>query len=760
MPIRDPSRLVRIGRTLNGEQFMPFSYAELRDFTEGAPSLAGVLGEQPQNVLLGAGDDVRQEWMEVVTSNYFSLLGVPMSRGTVLPENGERDPQAVVVLSYGLWRARFAADSGIVGRTVRVNGHPFTVVGVARDGFTGTFTGFNIGLWVPAGMLAQALPGQLPLADRHNRFLMSFGRLAPGASLARARVELTAVAARWPTEPSTRGGERTGVDVREASGVHPLIATITKAFFALMTGIVGLVLLVACANVANLMLARGAGRRREMAMRLSLGATRMRLAQQLLTEGAVLAALGGAAGTLLAIALCRLLVAFHPAVGIPIALDVQVDFTVLVFAAVVSVGTTLAFGLAPVRQAMRTDINSVLKGSAGRAGRSRTASVLVAVQVAVSTILLVGSALLSRSLLNSRFLSPGFDSTHALVISPEPGLLGYSEERTRALWGRLTTRLEALPRVEAVTLALMIPLGSRGDQMAVAPTTEESSALAQHRMYGYNLVSPRYFSAMRIGLRAGREFLATDAAHTPDVAIVSETMAKRFWPAASALGQRVRVFDRADVERDAEVVGVVRDVSQRSLGATPEPFIYLPSAQWFRADMRLQIHSSGDPHGLAPAVRAAVRETDPELPTEVTMLEEETAFARVPIKVAGVVFTAAGAIGLFLAVIGVFGVVSYTVAQQTREIGIRMALGARSAQVGGMVLRHGMRMTALGIAVGLVAAAGAARLLRGLLYGVGVADPLSYAAAALLFAVVSALACYVPARRASRVAPAVALRGE
>jgi predicted permease len=752
LPVHQPGRLVRINFTRNGQEFFTASYPEYQDLVSGTRSFEGLTGYNLNSVILGVGGEVREEWMEIVTSGYFSVLGIAPRLGRGFLPGADRERAEEVVISDRLWQARFRADLQVIGRSVKLNGHPVTVVGVAPPGFAGTFAGFDIGLWVPAGLLPTALPGERPLSDRSYRFLMFMGRLAPGVSVGRARAEVAAAAKGWPLTDRPGAGP-VGVELRPATGAHSLIQGLVKAFLALLMSVVGLVLLIACANVANLLLARAEARRRETAVRLSLGAGRARLVRQHLTESLLLAAIGSAGGVMLAFWLSRLLLAFRPPVGIPVSLDTSLDLRVLAFAGALALGTTVVFGLAPALRVSRTDLTSALKGLGTGGGRSRLRPTLVVAQVAVSTLLLVGATLLVRSLRNSATIDPGFDSKHFLVLDPGPRRLGYDEPRTRALWQRLATRLGTLPGVEGVTLALMIPLGDRGDQMGVARGEDPAPDPNDQRLMDYNFVSPGYFSALRTPLVAGREFSQGDAPRGVEVAIVNQALAASLWPGASALGHRLHVIDRGNRVHEVEIVGVVRDSKYRSLGETARPVVYLASTQWYRWDMRLLVRTRGDPRRLVAAVRAAVRETDPDVPATPTTMDEETAFSLVPVRLAGSVLAGAGAIALLLAAIGIFGVVSYSVARQYRDIGIRMALGASRARVRGLFVGQGLRLTSVGLILGLGAAAGVTRFLRGLLYGVSPGDPASFAAIGAFVSAVSVLACYLPARRATRVSP-------
>ncbi len=761
LPVPEPDRLLRIGRTVRGDGFDALSYAEFRALQGGAPSLA-VLAHQPNNVVLSVDGEPLEETMEIVSESYFRTLGLalPLGRGFA-PEAGlTRGAHPVAVISDQLWRRRFAADPGVVGRAVKVNGHPFMVVGVAPPAFRGTFAGIDVALWLPLGMHAQVLPDEPALDDPRYRFLLVIARHGARSSRAEVQAQLAAVAARLAAEiPGT--DPAVGLTIRESSGVHPFLAAIVRAFLGLLMVIVALVLAVACANVANLLLARATARRQEMALRRSLGASRGRVVRQLLAESLVLAGLGGAGGLVVALWSSRLLGAFRPFSTVPIALDVSPDWRVFAFTALITVGTGLLFGLAPALHASGVQLSTALRAETGGRHGSLVRHGLVVAQVAVTAVLLVGAVLLARSLGNSRTLDPGFEARDVVVVATEPGRLGYTGDQTRLLWDRLTDRLAALPGVRDVALGLFVPMGDRADQLPLLPGERTFAGEPDGVWVDYSYVSPTYFRTLDIPVLAGREFRESDSRDAPPVAIVNETLARRFWPDGDALGRGVRIRDREGRERVAQVVGVSRNIRYRSPGEPPLPFLYLPHVQWDRADLLVHLRvAPGAGAGLAPAIREQIRAEDPELPVAVTSMEEAMAFSLVPIRLAAAVLGFAGALGLLLAAIGLFGVMTYAVARRTREIGIRMALGARSAQVRRMVVGSGVRLVLAGLALGLPVALLGAPLLGWMLYGVKPRDPVTVVAVVALLTLIALAAAYVPARRATAIDPALVMREE
>ncbi len=778
LPVPDPGRLVRVGATDHGHGFFVFSYPDYVDLRDGAASLDGLIAHQFNTAILDVDGDPRDTQMELVSGNYFTVLGVrpALGRGFLPEEDRTPGTHPVAVISHRLWRLRFGSDPGVVGRQVGINGHPFTVIGVAPAGFRGTFPGFEVELWLPVMMQEQALPGSGSLALRGDRFLMSIGRLTAGASPDEAERELGAVAARLALAyPDTDEG--LGVAVAGAEGVHPMLASVARAFVFLLLGMAVLVLLVACANVATLVLARGAGRRRELAVRAALGAGRGRLVRQLLTESLLLALAGGACGLLLTLWANRLLSAFRPPVGPRIELELGVDFRVLAFSLAVGAGAGIAFGLVPALRASRVDLVPALRGVSSRdGGRGWVRRGLVIAQVAVSALLLVGAGLLARSLLNSRSMDTGFDPRGVLLTSVEAGALGYDEARTRAAWERLERGASAIAGVEAVAWGLFAPLGGRSDQLIVeAADAPPPVGDGRRPLYNYNCVGPGYFALLGIPLLRGRDFDRRDGDGSPDVAIVNGTLAASLWGDGEAVGKLLRTVDRVGRERVVEVVGVARDIKYRSLGEGPTPFLYLPAAQWYRSDLmlHLRVDAGGGAERRAAArgergtrveeirraLRDLVRSLDPDLPAVVSSLDDEAAFSLVPLRLAGFVLGTSGVIGIVLASVGLFGVVSRAASRRAREIGIRMVVGADARDVRRRVIKGSLRLTALGLVAGLGLALIAARLLSRWLYGVRPSDPVTFVAIAFLFLGVAMAASALPARRASLVDP-VRLLGE
>jgi predicted permease len=759
LPVANADHLVRIGRTTRDAYFATVSYPEFGELRAMLAPVLDLAGHYPNSATLTVEGEPKTAWLELVSANYFTMLGVrPLLGRAFLPnEDNVSAASAVIVLSHRVWRSRFGGDSGVIGRTAKINGRPFAIIGVAPPGFRGTFTGFDIDLWVPASMQPVAVPSAGTIANREDRFLMMIGRLQRGASVAQVQAALAVAAPRLrAAQLDTKQVVR--LDVTAATGVHPFIAGIVKGFLGLLQAIVALVLLVACANLANLLLVRASARAREISVRRALGATRWRIATLFLAESAVIAALGGALGLALALGAGWAIERAPLDIGIPVGLTFGLDVRILALALGATVVTTFAFGTGPALTAARLGTLGLIRSGASSTDwrRSRVRRALVGLQVAASTVLLVGGSLMLRSLQRSASLDPGFDATNVQLFSASPDQLGYDEARGRALWETIAARARQVSGVRSAALALLVPLGNRGDLLSSGPV----GSTRPPELLPYNYVDSSYFSTLRIPVVAGRVFGRADVYGAADVAIVSTTMARRFFGQASAIGRAVRVVDRAGRERRATVVGVVGDVKLRTMGEPPRPVLYLPFGQWYRPDMVLHVRSDGRAPNVGRDIVRAIRIIEPDLAVDAQSMAHATAFALIPVQVAATVLGFAGAVGLILAGLGVFGLVAYAVSLRTREIGIRMALGAQPAALARFVAGEGMKPVLIGLAIGLPAAIGAGSLLRGILIGVGPADPVVLLLVAAILFASAAAAMVAPVRRALRLDPATVLRQE
>jgi predicted permease len=769
LPGTRPGELIAVFTSdYSGPAYGASSYPDFLDFREKNPALEGLAAYAATPVLLETARGAERSFAELVSANYFSLLGMPMAAGRGLLPEEDVPPGAhpVVVLSQRIWKSRFGEDPGLLGKTVKLNGRPFTVVGIARDGFHGMLRGFGADFWVPAGMDAVIRPGGDPLS-RGNRSFFLVGRLKPNGTLAQARAGFDLIARRlYQAYPQNwtdlhKRPRRVTVLPESAARIFPAVRGPVLGFLGLLLTVVGLVLLIACANVANMLLARATVRRREIAVRLSLGAGRGRLMRQLLTESLLLASLAGVAGLLLALWAVDLLMAFQPPLPVPVALDFSVDARVLGFTLMASLFTGVVFGLAPALQASRPDLVPALKDettSAAGPRRSRTRSIFVVTQVTLSLVLLVGSALFLRSLKNASTLDPGFDPNDIVLLSADLELSGYNEARGRELQDRIRQRAEALPGVVAAAWADRVPLSLGGGRRGVRiegyqPRPGEDTETS------VNDVGPGYFRTLKIPILRGREFTERDTADSPGVVIVNQAFADRYWPGQEPLGRRLTT--RGAEGPSMEVVGVVRTGKYNSFGEEPLPFFYQTLSQSYKPDAILHVRTRGDKTAVLEALRAEARSIDPGLVFfDITMMRDRLGVALFPARVAGVLLGIFGLVALLLSAVGLYGVMSYSSSRRTREIGVRMALGARRADVVQLVVSEGARLAAIGTALGLVVSFVLTRLISGFLYGVSATDPAVFVLAPLVLLSIALLASYIPARRAAHTDPMIALRYE
>jgi predicted permease len=754
----------------------PSSYPDYLDYREQAHSFEGVAAATGTREFSLSREGGEPELLrgEFVTANYFDVLGVGAAAGRTFVEDEGRAPSNVVVLSDRLWRTRFGADASVVGRQISLNGLGFTVVGVAPEKFAGTEVGLERELWVPLSLEPVLSPPAIfetadarepdSLHRRNSHWLAVLARLKPDVGREQAAAELSGIARRVA---EANGGRVTEETLRRVQllqmngGMDPGDREQALPVAGLVMAVVGLVLLIACANIAGLLVARAAVRRRETAIRQALGATRARLVRQWLTESVLLGIVGGAFGLLLALWANDLMVSYTG--GTPIAsLDLRLDYRVLAFTLLVSVATGIIFGLAPALQASRLDIVTALKteDALARSGsrRSRLRAAFVTAQVTLSVVLLVCAGLFIRSLQNAHTIDPGFRVARALTATVDLGLLRYKEAEGSAFYRELLSRVRAQPGVEGASLVRFAQLGNsfaQGQVVAEGKTSDGEEGTST----GFNVVGPRYFETMGTRLVRGRDFADSDREGAPKVAVVNETLAATLWPGEDPLGKRLS-FEGARGPF-LEVVGVARDGKYRSLGDRSRPYVYTPLFQSYQPKMTLVVRTAGEPVALAGTVRAQLRALDPNLPVaEVRTLEEQFDLSLLPARVAAYTLGGFGLLALALAAIGVYGVVSYSAAQRTREIGVRVALGAGAPDVLRLVLGEGLSVVGLGLALGLALAFAATRVFAGFLYGVGAADPLTFVGVPLLLGAIALAAGYLPARRATKIDPMVALRHE
>jgi predicted permease len=760
LPVEQPDRLVHIVTDRGaGRINYNFSYPRYLAHRELTNVFSGALAHSPLPLAWRGGAGTQRLSGAGVTAAYFDVLGVrlPLGRGFV-PED-EATAAPVTVLSHASWTRRFGASATVLGETVVLNGRTFTVVGVAPEGFHGIAVGRPTDLWIPVTSAAELTGAAAMLEDGQASWLSVFARLAPGVERAQAAAAVAVLTRQLQAAGRMPETERSLL-LDGGRGLTSLVRDVS-APLRLLSGVVALVLLIACANVANLLLARATARRRELAVRASLGAGRGRLLRQLMTENVVLGLLGGAAGLVAALWVSELLLAFRPPTGVALRIEGGLDGRMLAIAGTATLLTTLLFGLAPAGWGVRHELLGSLKASGGAGGgRFGLRGALVVGQIALSLMLVVGAGLLARSLANLQAVDVGFEPRGVLLARLDLESAGYESDRGRVFYRDLLARLEATPGVKAASLARTVAPHPWGSNVAGVALEGYEAAPDEEVRFDLNFVGPRYFETLGVALRAGRSFTERDRADAAQVAIINETMARRYWPAGDAVGRRI-YFGEDSTAPAVEVVGIAADGKYRDLREAPQANAYLPLLQTYMPDAAVLLRVSGSPERFVPLLRAAVREIDPELPLfDVRTLEEHVALARSQERMAASLVGLFGALALVLAVVGVYGVMSFFVGQRRQEIGIRLALGARWRDVIAMVLGRGSRPVLLGVVLGLVGALALGRAARGLLFEVSPQDPLTYLSAAFVLVAAALAAAYLPARRAARVDPMEALRYE
>jgi predicted permease len=768
LPVSDASTLVAVSQTdQRNPGNLPVSDLNFRDLRERNAVFSDMGAFAFAQVNYSSGGEALPIPAQVVTANYFSLLGAAPALGRgFLPEE-ETKASPVAVVSHGFWERTLGSDPSIVGKTITLNRTPFTVVGIGPKNFSGTLLGGGPSVWVPRSMHAVVQPGFDWYDQRRGLFLFTFGRLKPGVTLDQARSTLRILFANleqtFPVE--NNGRSATAVPLLDArlnpTGRGP---NVVVQLSSVLMGIVGIVLLIACGNIANLLLARAGRRRREIAIRLALGARRMRLVRQLITESVLLSICGGVAGLFVAYWSLNALVAAKLPLPFPIDDSLTIDPRVLAFTAALSILTGVLFGLVPALLASKPDVVPVLKNelvpsAAGRRGPRALITfrhVLVMLQVAMSLTALVAAGLFLRDLLHAQQVNPGFETSGVLIAAINLGPEGYTPERAQVFYDQVTDKVAALPGVQGAALADNAPLAG-GFLRSVFPEGADTTTRDRILIQVSN-VSPRYLETIGIPLVRGRDFTPADTPTSPKVVIVNQTMAEQFWKGKDPIGRRFKFFGDQDY---STVVGVAKNAKYNGVQEEPLPFIYLPLKQNFAPAATLHVRAAGDASRLAGAVRAAVRELDPTLTLfNVRTLEDQIQQSLQPQKMNVILLTTFGLLALLLAAIGLYGVASYAVAQRTREIGVRMALGAQPSSVLSLVLGNGMLLVVIGLAAGLVASYFVASALSALVVGISAHDPLTFTVTPIVLALIAFAATYVPARRATRIDPLLALRTE
>jgi len=736
------------------------SWPDLLDLQRSCTLFDSFIVTKIMGTTLSIGDRAEVTTGSIVSANYFGAIGVHpiLGRGFEPGEDVGRNAHPVTVISYQLWQRRFKGDSQIIGKTQRLNNVLHTIVGVAPEGFYGTFVGWAMQFWVPASMEETFEGGGYKLEDRGARWIEAYVRLKPNVTSAQAQQEISAVAKRLEADyPDTNRGR--GIKLwplwqTPFNNANTLLPTLES-----MLAVVVFVLLLACANVGNLLLGRSFARRHEMTVRLAIGAGRGRLLKQLFTEGLILAAFG-AAGGLLAAHWCRhaLVLLFPARGGVAMHLPGEIDWRVLALSAGVCLVTTLLLGLVPAMQTGKIDLAGALKaesaGVVGGRGRAWVRSGLVVLQVSLSFVLLVGAGLLMQSLQKIRNSSPGFSTHEVLDTAVNLVSAGYDAQRAQTFQDELLVRVKALPGVEFAAFGRMTPLSYGSFSSATIAVDGYQPPPEEQPIVQYNEVGPDYFPTMGIPLVSGREFTRTDDEKAALVAVVNETMAVQYWRGRNPIGERVQVKDRW-----MQVVGVAKDSKYESVREKPKPFFYVPLRQNFSRGADLFIRTPISAETMARALAREVHALDGNLALyEVITLQEQVDRSTSPQLVAVTLVGVLGGLALLLAAIGLYGVMSYAVSQSTRELGLRMALGAGASSLLKLVMSRGLALTAGGVALGAAVALGLTRLLGNLLYKVSPRDPLAFGSAFVVMTIASLAACFLPAWRATRTDPARALR--
>jgi putative ABC transport system permease protein len=767
LPVQQPSQLVSIFSTdTKNPGPLPTSHLNYIDYRDKNEAFSDILAYTFAGVSYSSpGGESKNLAAQVVSGNYFDVLGVKAQHGRTFLPDEDKTPgtHPVVVLSHAAWQRDFGGDPAIIGKTISLNRNEFTVVGVVQKDFTGTDIGGGPDLWVPMMMHSVVQPGFDWYDTRRGLFLAMIGRLKPGVSTTQAQASMSALGSQLEQEYKK---DNEGRNVK----LMPLLTArkdptgdgqVGLTFTALM-GVAGIVLLIACANVTNLLLARATKRKREIAIRLAMGASRSQLIKQLMTESLLLSLAGGTIGFFVAIWAKDVLRSLVPFGGGPDQQAISIDPRVLIFAVVVSILSGLLFGLAPALQASKPDLVPTLKGDitmpvGSRRFRPNLRKALVVVQVGLSLFALITAGLFVRSLQKAQAVNPGFNPENVVLMAFNLGREGYTEPQGRNFHRQLIERIKTVPGVVNATIARDRPFGG-GFQRSVFIEGQEPPPGGRGVLVQTNNIAEGFFETLGIPLLRGRDFAETDNQQAPKVMIINQAMATRFWPDQDPVGKRLKLFGDQDFR---QVVGLVGDSKYNSLTEPRRAFMYIPLQQEYVPQINLHVRTSSDAGGIVAALRNEVQQLDPSLP----VLNTQTLSERITNSLGGersqaTLLGSGGILALILAAIGLYGVMSYSVAQRTREIGIRMALGAGRGNVMGLVLKQGVALVSAGVVLGLGAAFGITRLLATLLFGVSAVDPITFAATSGLLIVVALVASLVPARRATKVDPIIALRYE
>lgn len=771
LPVKDSSRLAaligtEIKTTARSKESLPISYLDLKDYQAKNEVFSALAGYSSTRVVTyQAGSASERMFGELVTGNYFTTLGLTPAAGRFFMPGEDNTPGAhpVAVMNYATWKARFGGASDIIGKTLRVNNVEFTVVGIAPPRFIGVNAMFGPDVWIPAAMAQQLLPTEMKgvFSDRKERDFEGIGRLKPGVGRGQANADISMIASNLAREyPEAQEGYtatvRPLIDVLYGSSGDA--ATSVVLFTIMLLVVAMLVLLIACSNVANLLMARSAARQHEIAVRLAIGASRARLVRQLLTESICLALAGGVAGLAIGYGGMRMLWSALPAEQSSNFIEPNLDSTVFLFALILSLATGFVFGTVPALRTSRATVGEALAQGTRTAGRNRKrvtfANTLLAGQVALSFLLLVTAALFVRGMQHAYDMDPGFQTKHLAVFLTNPGQAGYSESQAQAFYRQVREHVSALPGIQSSSWASNLPLWGRvvsGIEIEGRQLRSKADTITTI----LNTVGIHYFETAGVPIVRGRAFTRMDRPNSTPVAVVNQKMANDYWPNQDAIGKRIQLPNEKTMR---EVVGVARTANYTSLGEPPQPCVYVPLEQNYSDAMTLYVRSKRNPEQVMLPVQREIRAIGPhilvnDIRTGRTIMDDGLFQMKMSVALLGIF----GLLALALASVGLYGLMAYSVTQRTREIGVRMALGAARGAVVSLILRQGMRLVAIGCLIGLVTALLVGRLLSRMLYGLTASDPISILTAAAVLAAAAFVACYLPARRASRIDPLVAL---
>lgn len=746
------------------------SWPDLIDFRERNNTLSGLAAYSPSFVGISFNDTNHRVFCEMVSNNYFSLLGINFihGRGFLAADDKVEGNSPFIVLSDALWKRSFNSDIGIIGQSVKINGKPFTVSGIAPPTFRGMMRGVATELWVPTTMRNVIDPKNKMLNERGHREANLIGRLKPTSTIEQAREDFSIISQQlyreWPEAWSNihKQSRKISVVSENESRIFPAARTPVVIFMTLLMTIVGIVLLITCVNIANMLMAKAISRKREIAVRLSIGASRFRLIRQLITESLLLSIMGGVGGILLSNWIIDLLLSFKPPVPIPLWIDLSADWKVFAFTFFITILTGIIFGTAPALASSRLDLISMLKGDASVLGKLSThnklRNSLVVLQVAFSVVLFICAGLFLRSLNNVTSIDVGFESDNVLNMSVDLKSHGYDNVRGQSFYDQSMERIRSLPGVISSSYTDELPLGifsgSRRYMTIEGYKRHEGEDLEIRSAY----VSPDFFETMRIPILKGRAFNDGDKVGSQDVVIINESFAKRYWPGVNPLGKYVQVGGGDGVPK-REVVGIAKDGKYMTLGESPTPYVYLNAAQSYREAATIIVRTQNKPEDYSQVIQNEIKSIDSSLPIlDIKTMNQHMQYSMLPSRIAGNLLGGFGLLALILTISGIYGVTAYSVAQRNHELGVRIALGAKNADILKLVFIQGMKPVFIGVVIGLLAAFGLTRAFVSLLYGLSATDPVIFILITSLSLIIALFACWIPASRALKIDPMIALR--